>query len=289
MRGTLEQAAAIDEPLEHPAPAGTLVAIEHQTRTPGGYAISNELAIRDGAGGPEQVVYRAPELFYWSGWSPDGRYIAVWEVDFYSGSVDLDGRPLLVIDAATGTRATLGRTLLYGSTAWAPPHTLAFVAGFGRAIWDDKRLRSWSPETGTRDLTPEGIASYAPAWSGDGQSLYFASGPAGEYNPLAVFAGQGVGDRRIAVLNIATGAQRSLAHEPGYVEEGARPSHDGTRLLVLRRKTVVATELRSISDAPFEVWLTDADGAHGKALVRIPKSFGYSGWDPGPSAWDWSE
>jgi hypothetical protein len=58
---------------------------------------------------------------------------------------------------------------------------------------------------------------------------------------------------------------------------------------VLRRKTVVSTELRSISDEPFEVWLTNADGAHGTALVRIPKSFGYSGWDPGPSAWSWSE
>ena len=116
-----------------------------------------ELAIRDGAGGPERVVYRAPELFYWSGWSPDGRYVALWEVDFYSGSVDLDGRPLLVIDAATGTRVVLGRTLLYGSTAWVPPHTLAFVAGFGRAIWDNKRLTLWSPETGTRDLTAEAI------------------------------------------------------------------------------------------------------------------------------------
>jgi len=289
VHGTLEQAPAIDEPLEHPAPAGTLVAIEHQGRTPGGYAISSELAIRDGAGGPERVVYRAPELFYWSSWSPDGRYIAVWEVDFYSGSLDLDGRPLVIIEAATGTRVTLGRTLLYGSTAWTPPHTMAFVEGFGRAVWDNKRLKSWSPENGIRDLTPEGIASNAPGWSGDGKSLYFASGPAGDYNPLAVFAGQGVGDRRIAVLNIATGAQRSLAHEPGYVEEGARPSHDGTRLLVLRRKTVVATEVRSIAEAPFEVWLTDADGAHGTALVRIPKSFGYSGWDPGPTEWNWSE
>ena len=289
VHGTLEQAPTIDEPLEHPAPSGTLVAIEHQGRTPGGYAISNELAIRDGPGGPDRVVYRAPELFYWSGWSPDGRYVAVWEVDFYSGSLDLDGRPLVIIEAATGTRVTLGRTLLYGSTAWTPPHTMAFVAGFGRAVWDDKRLKSWSPENGIRDLTPEGIASYAPAWSGDGQSLYFASGAAGEYDPLAVFAGQGVGDRRITVLNVATGAQRSLAHEPGYVEESARPSRDGTRLLVLRRKTVVATEVRSIADAPFEVWLTDADGAQGTALVRIPKSFGYSGWDPGPPEWNWSE
>src|SRR5712691_7884776 len=123
VRGTLDQIAPIDEPLEHPAPAGTLVALERQTRTPGGYAISSELAIRDGAR-PEHIVYRAPELFYWSGWSPDGRYIAFWEVDFFSGSVDLDGRPLVVIEAATGKRVDLGRTLLHGSTAWTVPHTL---------------------------------------------------------------------------------------------------------------------------------------------------------------------
>src|SRR5205823_4541793 len=199
VHGTLEQAPTIDEPLEHPAPSGTLVAIEHEARTPGGYAISNELVMRDGAGGPERVLYRAPELFYWSGWSPDGRYIAVWEVDFLSGSVDLDGRPLLVIDAATGTRATLGRTLLYGSTAWAPRHTPAAVAGFGRA-------------------------------------------------------------RR-----------------------------DGTGLMWLRGTPVVSTDVRSIADAPLEVWLTDTDGAHGTALVRITRGFGYSGWDPGPTEWNWSE
>src|SRR5947207_941988 len=84
----------------------------------------------------------------------------------HGGATSLDGVALPVIDAATGTRVVPGRTLLYGSTAWTAPHTLAFVAGFGRAIWDDKRLRLWSPETGTRDLTADGIASYAPAWSG---------------------------------------------------------------------------------------------------------------------------
>src|SRR5206468_2826361 len=52
VRGALEQVAAVDEPLEHPAPVGTLVAVERQTRTPGGFAISNALAIRDAAGGP---------------------------------------------------------------------------------------------------------------------------------------------------------------------------------------------------------------------------------------------
>jgi hypothetical protein len=288
-RGTLEQLPRVDEPLEHPAPAGTLVAVERQTRTPGGLAISNELAVRDGAGGPERVVYRAPVLFYWSGWSPDGRYIALWEIDFYSGSVDLDGRPLLILEAATGTRVDLGRTLLNGTTAWKPPHTLAFVGGLGRAVWEDKTLRMWSPEEGIRDVTPPGISSFAPAWSAGGGSLYFASGPAGAYDPLIVFAGQNVGDRRIAVFEVATGTLRTLAHEPGYVEEGARPSRDGTRLLVLRRQTVVSTEVRSIPDAPLEVWLTDADGAHGTALLRIANTFGYYGWDPGPSDWEWTE
>ena len=288
VRGALEQVAAVDEPLEHPAPAGTLVAIDHQGRTPGGFAISNELAIRDTAGGVERVVYRAPELFYWSGWSPDGRYVALWEVDSYSGSVDLDGRPLVVIDTATGRRFDLGRTLLNGSTAWTPPHTLALVAGLGRDVWRDKTLRLWSPENGTREVTPPGISTFAPAWSADGASLYFASGPAGDYEPLSVFAGQGVGDRRITVYDVATGKLRPLAHESGYVEEGARPSRDGTKLLVLRRKTVVATDIRSIPDAPLEVWLTDPNGGHGVALVRITKTFGYYGWDPGPSEWEWS-
>jgi WD40 repeat protein len=288
IRGTLDQIAAIDEPLEHPAPAGTLVALERQTRTPGGYAVSSELAIRDGAG-PERIVYRAPELFYWSGWSPDGRYIGFWEVDFFSGSVDLDGRPLVVIEAATGKRVDLGRTLLHGSTAWTVPHTLAFVTGLGRGVWEDKTLEVWSPENGIRVVTPRGISGFAPAWSANGISLYFASGPAGEYEPLSVLAGRGVGDRGITVYDLATGTLRSLAHEPGYVEEGARPSRDGTKLVVLRRQIVVATDTRSLTAPPLEVWLTDPSGSHGVALVRIPNSFGYYGWDPGPGEWDWSE
>ncbi len=80
-----------------------------------------------------------------------------------------------------------------------------------------------------------------------------------------------------------------LAHESGYVEEGARPSRDGKTLLVLRRKTVQAIDVRSIPDAALEIWLTDAAGARGTALVRITKvGFGYYGWYSGPSEWDWS-
>ena len=295
-RGALEQVATADEPLEHPAPAGTLAAIEHVTPTPGGYLMSTELAIRDRTGGPERVIYRAPQrpnsccaMFYWSGWSPDGRFVALWAIDSYSGSVDQDGRPLLVIDAVSGDTVDLGRTLLHGTTAWTSPHTLAFVSGAFRMLWEAKALRLWSPEKGIRQVTHTGSVGFAPAWNADGRTLYFAGGPEGQYEPLAVFAGRGAGDHRISVYDVATGTARSLAHEPGFIEEGARPSRDGTRLLVLRRRTVEAADIRSIPDAPFEMWLTDADGAHGTALLRIAHAFGAYGWSPDPSEWEWSE
>jgi hypothetical protein len=288
-KGILVRAPIAPEPLEHPAPVGAFTAIERQGRTHGGYGISTELAIRDRPGGPERVVYRAPEMFYWSGWSPDGRFVALWEADHYSGSIDQDGRPLLVIDVVTGEKVDLGRTLLYGTTAWTPPHTLAFVSGGFRMVWDEKALATWSPENGTREVTMSGTVGFAPAWAADGRTLYFSSGLAGQYDPLPVFAGRGPGDRRITVLDLAAGTTRSLAHEPGYVEEAARPSHDGKRLLVLRRKTVEARDIRSIADAPFEMWLTDADGTHGTALVRITKAFGAYGWLPDPTGWEWSE
>jgi len=289
--GTLSFFPAARTPTEHPAPRGSLVAVERLSPAAAGspFLIAKELAIRDG--GTERVVYRTPgDGFYWTGWSPDGRYVALWELDQYSGSIDMDGRPLVIIDVQTGARTNLGKTLLYGTTAWAAPHSLAYVAGSGRLVWDTKTLRLWSPEQGIRDLTAPDIAAFGPAWSADGRSLYFVSGPAGQWDPLTAVSGQGVGDRRIGVYDTVTGATHALAHEPGYVDEGVRPSRDGTRLLVLRRRTAAATDIRAIPAVDIEVWLTDANGANGTVLVRFP-SYGLNayGYLTGPSEWTWSE
>ena len=280
---------AVPTTTEHPNPRGQTIAVERLRSTPGGYFIANELAIREQ--GIERILYRAPgDGFYWSGWSPDGRYVALWEIDSFSGSVDLDGRPLVVIDARTGDRVDLGRTLLWGTTAWNTPHTLAYVAGSSRMVWDTKTLRLWSPEDGIHDVTAPNVAAFGPAWSADGRSVYFVAGPAGQWDPVAAVAGRSVGDRRINIYDMTTGVIRSLAHEPGHEEEGVRPSRDGTRLLVLRRATASAVNASSIPNVDLEIWLTDTGGGHGTVLVRFAGS-GLSayGYPTGPSEWDWSE
>src|SRR6266511_1055424 len=124
--------------------------------------------------------------------------------------------------------------------------------------------------------------------SADGRTLWFVSGPAGRWEPVEAVTGRGVGDRRVTVWDAATGSLRASAHETG--EEGVRPSRDGTRLLVLRRQTAIASNAASFPNVDLEVWLTDADGSHGKLLVRFPGS-GLSayGYQTGPTEWDWSE
>jgi len=288
----LDFPASTPASLEHAAPAGGLIAIERQTQTPGRYLVSTELAIRDRSNGPDRTVYRAPVMFYWSGWSPDGRYVLIWEVDFFSGSVDMDGRPLIVIDARTGMRFDLGRTLLHGTTAWSPPHTLAFAAGFGREVSQEKTLRLWAPETGIRDVSPIGTAALAPVWSASGQSLYFVSGPAGEYDPL-----RSSRDMRSATAASACttsqAAPRGRSHmSPGTSKRacGRHVTAPGFSCSAGGRSKPRACPAISICDTPLEVWLTDSQGARGTALVRIANvGFGYYGWYPGPSEWDWSE
>jgi WD40 repeat protein len=292
--GTLSFFPAARARTEHVAPQGSLVAVEHlaQTSSQSTVLTPKELAIRDG--GIERVVYRAPQnadsSFYWSGWSPDARYLAVWEIDHVSGSIDMDGRPLVVIDVQTGARTDLGRTLLSGTTAWTAPHKLAYVAGIGRLPWDTKTLRLWSPERGVQDLTPPSVAAFGPAWSSDGRSIYFVSGPAGNWDPLAAAAGNGVGDRHVTIYDASTGSTRSLPNGPGYVVEGVRPSRDSSHLLVLRRHIAVARDVASIPPVDVDIALTDMSGSSAAVLVRFPgyglNAYGYLN---GPAEWLWTE
>src|SRR5207302_9848840 len=112
-------------------------------------------------------------------------------------------------DVTTGALTQLGRTLL-SPGAWRAPHTLAFVSGGGRFTWDHKTLRTWRPEVGTRDVTGPAEVGLAPAWDPSGR-LWFVTATAGDYVPATYFAGTGIGDRRIAIFDPASGTRSSFA------------------------------------------------------------------------------
>src|SRR5205807_9242242 len=165
-----------------------------------------------------------------------------------------------------------------GTWACRDPNKLAFVSVSVRMIRDSTALRLWSPEERLINVSSSLDAAFAPVWSANGGTLYFASGPDGQYDPLRIWAGRGPGDRSISVYQIASGKAHVLAHEPGYAEEGARPTRNGERLLVLRRKTIEATSISAIPHTSLEIWLTDAQGANGTPLLGFPSAFGAYGW-----------
>ena len=206
-------------------------------------------------------------------WSPDERYLTLWEIGLVSASMDADGRPFVVIEVATGAITRLGQTLY--QNAWRAPHTLAYVAGGGRETWLKKTLRTWTPEDGTRDVTASGEVGLNPTWGPDGR-LWFVNGPEGQYDPPTFFAGHGVGDRSIIAVDLSTRVRTRFPRTPGYADEGIRISDDGKTALVVRRKLI---DKSVQADGWVEIWSAKADGSNANPLVRISAygGFGYYG------------
>ncbi len=211
-------------------------------------------------------------------WSPDERYLALWLVGLVSGSMDADGRPLAIIDVQTGVMTELGYTLLNNSVAWRAPHTLAYVAGGGRETWNNKTLRVWTPEAGSRALTTPDEVGIAPAWAPDGR-LWFVRGISGAYDVPTYFAGRGIGDRSLVALDLVTGARAVMPRAPGYAAEGLRISGDGKLVLLQRRRLDPAAKAGTSPDSWVELWSARPDGSAGHPLVRLSaqNGFGYYG------------
>lgn len=226
---------------------------------------------------PNIPPYPFQRTEYLGTWSPDERYLWMWRVEIVSASGDADGRPLAVIDVATGATADLGYTL-FAYVTWRAPHTLAYVAGAGRESWQGKTLSVWTPESGSRALTAPGEVGLAPAWGPDGK-LWFVAGPAGSYDVPTFFSGRGIGDRSIFHLDLATGTRTRLPRIVGYADEGVRVSGDGQLVLIQRRKLDLAPVTGRVPDSWLELWIAKADGSDGRALLRMSATngFGYYG------------
>ncbi|HEX9436208.1 MAG TPA: hypothetical protein VGA16_03505 [Candidatus Limnocylindria bacterium] len=196
-------------------------------------------------------------------WSPDERYVTAYQgITLAAGQ---RGEPvgLVAVDARTGASWPLGGSLhAIAWQAWRAPHTLAYVGAAGRSGWDQRRIRLWSPETAVRDLTGTDEMAFDPVWDPSGRSLYFIRAPAGPYVADDYFAGRGIGARRVARLDLETGARSEITGTPGYADEAVLASADGRDMLVLRRRTA--------RDPLVELWLWPLDGRPPRALATVP-------------------
>lgn len=223
-------------------------------------------------------------------WSPDEEYLTMAQVQIVSASADADGRPLVVIEIATGKIIELGYALYGYAGVWRAPHTLAYVEGAGRETWRGKTLTVWSPDIGKRALTDPLEVGLAPSWATDGR-LWFAAGPAGQYDVPTFFSGRGIGDRSVYTLDIATGLRTRLPHVAGYADEGARVSDDGKYVLIERRRLDLAARSGQSPNSWVELWIANVDGSDAKALVKMSATngFGYYGGYGSLAKLDWRQ
>ena len=254
-----------------------------------GWWAADEFVILDPGSGASEIVYRAPdrtyldvksspavtrsftETFAFATWSPDRRFVALWRVPEVSGSIDADGRQLLILDRLKKSAPIdLGTTLMWQDwLVWRAPHTLAYVFGASRFITEQKRVRLWSVEQGIRDVSASTESAIAPVWSSDGR-LLFSYAPVGPYDPKPYFMGVGVGYRRLAVVDPISLARTELPAAPGFFQQAVFPSPRGDARLELRQPLVDQTFPANGVPPRCELWYVTGDAAQPLVRLRSP-------------------
>jgi TolB protein len=166
-------------------------------------------------------------------WSPDGSKLV------FIRRVRPSVSEVTTLELVTGGLSTLALPLAaYAAPAWSPDGTqLALVAGGRLSVMrpDGSELRAIAP-----------AADYGAAWSPDGREIAYIHQARG-----GVFT--------LDVVNVATGATRTVANGPN--PEGGRPawSRDGAEIAFARSRDEGGLDLYAIApDGTGERRLTDA-------------------------------
>ena len=246
----------------------------------------NALWIIDADGTPRRLYEpKEPNAFlFYLAWSPDGRWLTVWEQPIVSNSLMADGDRLLLVDTTDGTVIDLGKTLVArGWLRWSADGRLAFVRGGDRQTWLGKQLVIRSPNGTVRVITDDDHAGLAPAWvpgAGGTLGLTWVEAPVGDGNGGVYVAGTGAGAR----YGVVSDDLRSPGHRLPFagIVEGLRPSGDAALTLVLVRHP--SAPGRDEYGA-LELWLMKPPGSGTSTQVRLitglgDLAFGYYGLQP---------
>jgi hypothetical protein len=245
----------------------------------------NALWIIDADGTPRRLYEpKEPNAFlFYLAWSPDRRWLTVWEQPIVSNSVMADGDRLLLVDTTDGTVIDLGKTLVArGWLRWSADGRLAFVRGGDRETWLGKQLVIRSPDGTVRVITDDDHVGLAPAWvpgAGGTLGLTWVEAPVGNGNGGVYVAGTGAGARYGVVSDDLRGPGTRLPFP--RIVEGIRPSADvGVSLVLVRRPSAPGRD----EYGALELWLTKPPGGIATQVPLITGlgdlAFGYYGLQP---------
>lgn len=235
------------------------------------------------------VRYAAPDvqtLPRLVGWSPDGRQLLTW-LGPGSALYQADGLPLCVLPVVGGEPRCLAdeRVLLWRDfVTWSSfTNQLAFIVGSGREIWVNKGLAIVvDAETfETRSLVGAAEQSpLQPAWSPRGERIVYSAGPATAAAVAYTQRDSALAQRRIWIVEIASGQRRQLTDDHRYRDERPLWSADGQHILFVR-----------MSETEASLWLMNAEGRTLQQVVSelTPRpdpvgEYGYIEWS---ALWDW--
>jgi len=172
-------------------------------------------------------------------WSLDSQHLLFWNAGEFCNSCWVDGVPMYALSIVDGAVRQLTKGMLGASEFWAlsPRGEQLAISGSGRDTWTHKRVAVLGIASGDpADLTEEGVAAMAPAWSSDASRIAYVAAPddsaaAGSDETLRRAA---AGKRRLWVMNADGTQQRQLTQDPAYRDERPAWSGDGAHVLFAR-------------------------------------------------------
>ncbi len=221
--------------------------------------------------GASKRLAESKGFFDIAGFTPGGQWLLYWKSDEISAAIRADGLDFFAVNIADGRPRNLKLATLVDKDmiAFSPTKEMAALTSvFGRETWANKAIAVLDLTTGEPSiqvLTKPEVAAQLPAWSPDGETLAWCSGPDADF--LYKQALLSKGEKTITVGGPRLGERKEILITPNLAL-GAAPE-TSERCLRLRRIYAAAlgqndgprqltNNLRYSDEKP--VW--SADGSH---------------------------
>ncbi len=220
---------------------------------------------RDGSGARELLAAGDswPQAL---GWSPDGRWLAVFRGPAEACvSCRVDGQELDAVEVSSGRALPVGTVVRPdGSCFTADGAALIAGAGAGRESYRDKRIVRLDLQTGvvTAVAGGGGSAAIQPACAPQGNAIAFTLGPALRGEPFSnLDAAHGYPQALLAGRRLRTAGGAASEPPAGYAQEAPRWAGPGALLYV---QWAVGADAEP---ANASLWLASNDGSAARAIV----------------------